>query len=233
MNAAEIVKTLEGLGLESYKRTMLRHGVNEPLFGVKIEELKKILKQTRKDHDLALELYDTGIYDAQYLAGLMADEKKATPAQLREWLAKSNCGAISASAVAWLAAESARGWELAREWIEAPDEETAKTGWNVLSGIVALREDRDLDVATLRQLLERVEASIHEQPNRVRYAMNNFVISAGTYVEALTERALAAGEKIGRVSVDMGDTACQVPHSPDYIRKARARGAKKRKSVRC
>ena len=66
--APEIVSQLEGLGRESYKRVLLNHDINEPVFGVKVEELKKFQKQIKKDYQLALDLYDTGIYDAQYLA---------------------------------------------------------------------------------------------------------------------------------------------------------------------
>jgi hypothetical protein len=43
---------------------------------VKVEELKKIQKQIKKDYQLALDLYDTGVYDAMYLAGLIADDLK-------------------------------------------------------------------------------------------------------------------------------------------------------------
>src|SRR5689334_2278062 len=70
MTTAEIVKELKTMGNESYKRTMLRHGVQEPIYGVKIEDMKaKFVKKIKKDYQLALDLYDTGIYDAKYLAG--------------------------------------------------------------------------------------------------------------------------------------------------------------------
>ena len=51
----------------------------------------------------------------------------------------------------------------------------------------------------------------------------------------LSVPALQAGEKIGPVTVDVGNTACQVPFAPDYIRKAEKRGAvgKKRKTAKC
>ena len=64
---------------------------------------------------------------------------------------------------------------------------------------------------------------------------NGFVIALGTYVKALTDLALQTAEKIGRVSVDMGATACQVPYAPEYIQKARKSGAvgKKRKTAKC
>jgi hypothetical protein len=71
MTADEIVEQLRPLGKDTYKKVLLAHGVPEPLFGVKIEELKKIQKRIRKDYRLALDLYDTGIYDAMYLAGLV------------------------------------------------------------------------------------------------------------------------------------------------------------------
>ena len=87
----------------------------------------------------------------------------------------------------------------------------------------------------LEQLLARVEKTIHNAPNRVRYAMNGFVIAVGSYVEPLMSRALKAAHTIGKVSVDMNGTACKVPHAPDYIKKVQARGAigKKRKTTRC
>jgi hypothetical protein len=79
------------------------------------------------------------------------------------------------------------------------------------------------------------EQTIHEQPNRARHAMNGFVIAVGTYVPALTDLAIATGKKIGKVSVDMGNTECKVPSSPEYIEKAQKRGTigKKRKTARC
>ncbi len=235
MTAADILQQLEPLGTESYKRVLFNHGVVEPVFGVKIADLKPIQKRIKKDYQLALDLYDTGIYDAQYLAGLIADERRMTREDLGRWVARANCSAISATTVAWVAAESPHGRELALEWIESPEENTAQAGWATLSGLVALKEDAQLDLEELRSLLERVARTIHESPNRVRYAMNGYVISLGSYVAAFTEPAIRAGERIGKVSVDMGKTACAVPYAPDYIEKVRQRGSlgKKRKTVRC
>lgn len=235
MKADEIVAELRPLGSESYKAVMRKHGVPEPLFGVKIEELKKIQKRIKKDYQLALDLYDTGIYDAMYLAGLIADDHKMTAEDLRRWVKKAHCSAISEYTVPWVAAEGRHGLELAREWIGSDREMVAAAGWSTFSSLVALKADADLDLSELRQLLQRVETTIHEQPNRVRYAMNGFVIAVGSYVKELTETALQAAAKIGRVTVDMSGTACVVPSAPEYIEKVRKRGAigKKRKTVKC
>jgi 3-methyladenine DNA glycosylase AlkD len=234
MSAQAIVEELKELGRQSYKNVIMKHGVRDPVFGVKIEEMKKIIKREKADNQLALDLYDTGIYDAQYMAGLIAD-RHMTAADLRKWVNTANCGAIAEITVAWVAAESPHGWELGLEWIEDPNEDVAAAGWSTLGSLVSVTPDSELNLAALEQLIARVEVEIHQASNRVRYTMNGFLIAVGSYVPALTQRAIQAGEKIGTVMVDMGETACKVPFAPDYIRKVEQRGSlgKKRKTAKC
>jgi len=235
MTANEIVKQLEALGTASYRKILTNHGIKEPAFGVKVAELKKFQKQIKKDYQLALDLYETGNYDAMYLAGLIADESKMTKKDLRSWLAKTQSSALGESAVAWVAAESPHGRELAAKWIESKKEIVATTGWATLASLVAITADEDLDLAALKRLLQRIQKSIHQQPNHVRYAMNGFVIAVGIHVAPLTATALKTAERIGVVSVDMGNTACQVPSALEYIHKSQKRGTigKKRKTAKC
>ncbi len=235
MTSAEILKQLKALGTASYKKVILNHGIQEPVYGVKIEELKKYQKRIKKDYQLALDLYDTGVYDAQYLAGLVADDEKMTKKDFRNWLAKANCMAICGTAVAGVAAESKHGWDLGMEWIDSSKENVATAGWDTLGLVIAIRDDADLDLDVIKQLVQRVEQTIDDAPNRVRYAMNSFVIAVGIYVKSLNALAKKTGERIGVVTVDMGNTACKVPFAPDYIKKAEKRGSigKKRKSARC
>jgi 3-methyladenine DNA glycosylase AlkD len=233
--AAEIVAELKPLGSDSYKRILFRHGAKEPLFGVKIEELKKIQKRIKRDHQLALDLYETGISDAMYLAGLIADDARMTKRDLERWAKNASWHMLAEYTVAGTAAGSPHGYELARKWIDSQHELIASAGWSTLSGIVATRPDAELDLNELKELLKRVERTIHEQPNHVRYTMNGFVIAVGCYVAKLTDLAMKTGEKIGQVDVDMGETACQVPSAPQYIQKVKDRGTigKKRKSAKC
>jgi 3-methyladenine DNA glycosylase AlkD len=233
--AAEIIAELKPLGKESYKKVLLNHGIQEPVFGVSIAQLKKIQKRIKKDYQLALDLYDTGIYDAMYLAGLIADDQKMTKKDLQRWVENATSEALCSYTVPWVATEGRFGWELGLKWIESKKPSVAAAGWSTLVGLVAMKDDSELDLAALKKLLQRVEASVHEAPNRVRYAMVMFVIALGTYVKPLADLALKAAEKIGRVEVDVGKTACKIPFAPDYIRKIRQRGAvgKKRKTVKC
>lgn len=235
MSAAEILAELKSQGNAGYKKTMLNHGAKEPIFGVKIEYLKKIQKRVKKDYQLALDLYDSGVSDAMYLAGLIADDMKMTRKDLQKWVAKANSSMHCNYTVAWVAAGSPHGWELANEWIDSAKENVAAAGWATLASLVAIKEDDELDIPALKKLLKRVQKTIHDSPNGVRYVMNTFVISVGSAVKELHEVAIQAARQIGTVSVDMGDTCCKVPDAEEYIDKVAKRGAigKKRKSAKC
>ena len=223
------------MGPESIKKVLRNHGVKEPFFGVKIEDMKKIQKRIKKDYQLSLDLYDTGNYDAMYLAGLIADDAKMTKNDLNRWVKTAVGGALASATVPWVAAGSNHGYEIALEWIESKKENVAAAGWATLSSVVALTDDDDLNAAGLERLLKRVQETIHQEPNAVRSAMNNFLIALGTYVRGLSDLAARAAAKVGPVSVDMGDTACEVPNAVERIQKARETGAigKKRKTVKC
>jgi 3-methyladenine DNA glycosylase AlkD len=235
MTAKEIVEELRPLGTESYRNVLRKHGVPDPLFGVKVDDLKKIQKRVKKHYRLALDLYDTGIYDAMYLAGLIADDEKMTKKDLKHWVDKAHCPTVSEYTVAWVASESPHGRELALEWIDSKKEGVAACGWSTLSSLVAIKDDGELDLAELQKLLGRVRDTIHRQPNRVCYTMNGFVIAAGSYVTALTDLALKTAAQVGPVTVDVGDTACKVPSAAEAIQKVQKRGAvgKKRKTAKC
>ncbi|MCW3128109.1 MAG: hypothetical protein JWO03_3767 [Bacteroidetes bacterium] len=231
----EILEQLKALGSPSIKKVHAAHGAREPFYGVKVGDMKPIQKKVKKDYKLSLELFDSGISDAMYLAGLIADEDKMTKKDLQHWAEKASWYMISEYTVAWVASESHYGTELALEWIESPKENIACAGWATLGCIASLKKDEDLDLKLYKSLIDRVTREIHTAPNRVRYCMNTFVIQAGGYIAPLTAEARKAGTKIGKVHVDVGDTACNVPMINDYIKKMEARGplGKKRKTVRC
>ena len=235
MTAKEIIAELKSLGNEATKKVLLKHGAKEPFFGVKVEDLKKIQKRIKKNHQLALDLYDTGISDAMYLAGLIADDGQMTRKDLQRWIEQAYWYMLSEYTVPWVAAGSKHGRELALKWIQSKREHIAAAGWATLSSLVATKDDAELDLAELKQLLQRVQKTIHEEPNRVRYAMNGFLIAVAAYVQALTDVALEAAHKMGQVTVDMGGTACKVPYAVDYIAKVQQRGTigKKRKTAKC
>ena len=235
MTTEQIMKELEKKGSESIRKIFKNHGNNGPMYGVKVADLKVIQKKVKRDHELAMGLFATGNYDAMYLAGLIADESKMSKKDIQQWAERSTNKGISEYTVAWVAAESEHGWELGMKWIDSPKENIASAGWNTLSGVIAMKPDNELDIALIKNLLQRIVKEIHAAPNRVRYTMNGFVIAVGGYIKELTKDALEISKKIGDVYVDMEGTACKVPSSGDYIKKMEAKGyiGKKKKTVKC
>ncbi len=235
MTRDEIMVALKEFGNDQTKKIFLNHGAIEPFFGVKVGDLKTIQKKVKKNHDLSLELYETGNSDAMYLAGLIADEKQISKEELQHWVENAYWYMLSEYTVAWITAESRFGMELAVQWIESENENICSAGWATLSNLLALTPNESIDINQTQAFMSRILNTIHTAPNRVRYTMNGFIISVGSYISELAEEAKEYGRKIGKVSVQMGNTSCKVPESVSYIEKVQKRSgiAKKKKKVRC
>lgn len=234
MTYEEVMSYLEEVGTAQTRKTFINHGATGVLYGVKVGDMKKILKHVKKDQVLALRLYDSGISDAMYLAGLAVDPKLMSKEQLQSWVKDAYWYMLSEYTVPWVAAESPYALELSREWIQSDKEMIACAGWSTYANYLMYAGAEDLDLNEVALLLEEVRSEIHKTPNRVRYNMNSFVIGVGAYVPELREDAQRVAEEIGKVHVDMSGTACKVPLAFDYIEKILARGEpKKKKTVRC
>lgn len=235
MKLKDVMAELEKKGSESIKNVLRKHGAKEPFFGVRIGDMKPIAKKLKGQQALALELYATGIGDAQYLAGMVIDGRQMTTKQVQTWLDTAQWGMISGTIVPWVASEHPEGFALALKWIESKDEEKARAGWNTLGALATIMPDADLNISDYGKLLDRVAKTLKTSPDGVRYSMNSFVIAVGTYVEPLGDKAIATARKLGKVEVDMGETECKVPDAESYIIKSRrgAAVAPKRKTVRC
>ncbi len=234
MTYEEMMQKLEELGSEQTKRTFCNHGAKEPYFGVKVGDLKKLVKFVKKDHELALQLYDSGNHDAMYLAGLSINPKLMSKETLNNWAKKAYWYMLAEYTVAQVAAESEYALELAREWMKSEDEMIAVCGWSTYANYVSITPDENLDLAEIRSLLNQVKETVHKERNRVRYVMNGFVISVGSFVKELTEEAKQVAEAIGKVQVDVGNTACKVPLAMDYIAKVEVKdrvGIKKKTCI--
>jgi 3-methyladenine DNA glycosylase AlkD len=228
---------LSSKGSEKTRSIYARHGNHaKQMFGVSVADLKTIAKTIKGQQALACELYETGNLDAMYLAGMVADGAQMDKRQLQAWAeGASGMPMVGEYTVPWVAVENPRARDLAVEWMASNNEYVAASGWCTYSGLVSTKADALLDLEEIERLLATVVKEVHRAPNRVRCVMNGFVIAVGTYVKPLLKQAKAAAQKIGEVSVDVGDTACKVPLASAAIAKNEAAGrvGKKRKTIRC
>lgn len=98
---AEIMAELESMGSEQTRKTFSRHGAPlANMYGVKVGDLKKVVKKIKGNQALALELYATGNADAMYLAGSVADGLQMTKPQLERWAKQATWYMLSEYTVA-------------------------------------------------------------------------------------------------------------------------------------
>ncbi len=235
MKFQEVMDFLESKGNEQTCRIYRKHGAPENMFGVKVSDLKIIKKKIKIDHQLAMQLYDTGNSDAMYFAGLIADSQQFSEKDFEKWARNSYWYMIAEYSVAWNLAESPLWMSICKKWIDSKDEILEEVAWGALGCGLGYVPNDDIDVEFHTTLLKRVEKEIHSSFNRTKYTMNNYVIALGGAIAELTELCKEVGERIGKVDVNVGDTACKVPLIKPYIEKIEARGSigKKKKTLKC
>src|ERR1700709_553151 len=105
---ATILADLRSRATEQTRRTYIRHGhPADQTLGVSSADMKLIAKTIKKQQALACELYDTGIFEARYLAGRVADGAQLTTKQLHKWAAAAaNMPMVSEFTIPWVTLEN-------------------------------------------------------------------------------------------------------------------------------
>lgn len=226
----QVMAELKKNGSAQTVKIFRNHGVKGDFYGVSYAFLKKLHKRVKVDHELALELWETGNHDARVFACWVADEDRTTMKQLNAW-AKAVDNHVLAHEVASLAQDCDFASKLADKWIARKDEWHTTLGWSVYARlatqVIRPPSEGGVDDARLRELVALIVATIHDMPNRTRHAMNGALISIGCRNLTWRKRAHAAAKKIGKVEVDYGATSCKVNDARAYIEKAWARYEKK------
>ena len=224
MTLAEAMSALEQAGAEQTRKTYLRHGATEPMFGVSFATLKLLHKAIGVDHELAVSLWDTGNLDARNLAVKIVDPLQMTMPLLDEWARRDvprACGAY----VAEVASESEHAMPCVSAWLTSQDMAQRATAWSLVA-VLAMRDQNLPDSWFLDELAE-IEKLIHQAPNDLRPPMNMAMIAIGCRNEALRVAAKSAANRIGKVIIDHGDTACKTAVATESIDKAWAHSTSK------
>lgn len=83
----EVLQKLREKARPNQLEGMARYAiVGEGRLGVSVPEMRKIAKDSGKDHELALELWKTGIPDARIVAGMVGEPDKLTEKQMEDWV---------------------------------------------------------------------------------------------------------------------------------------------------
>lgn len=223
MTAAEIFETLRAKGTAAARATYKRHGSGDRTFGASFADIRALHKKLKTNTPLARELWQSGMYEARYLATLITDPESVDEAQLDAWARDLDNYSI-ADAFAEMVAKTSIARAKAEHWMAADDEPLETAGWRVLAQLAM--HDASLPDSYFEPRLAEIESRIHTAKNRVRHQMNGTLIAIGSRSAAMAAKATAAATRIGKVHVDHGDTACKTPDAGPYIAKMRARKTK-------
>jgi len=235
LNLEVVMQELEALGKERLKKMYISNGAHEPLFGVATGEMKPLFKQIKINQPLAEELYATGNYDAMYFAGIIADPKAMTEADFERWIDGAYFYMLSDFVVAVTLAETDIAQEVSDKWIASGEELKMSAGWSCYCWLLGNRKDDQFDETKMANLLELAKNTIHDAPERARYAMNNFIYTVGVSYKPLHELAVKIAQEVGPVEVDKDKKKSKFLVASDRIQQAIDKGqiGFKRKHVRC
>ncbi|EEM89237.1 DNA alkylation repair protein [Bacillus thuringiensis serovar vazensis] len=221
----EVMRQLEEYGTEQNRKTYKNHGAKEPLFGVSFANLKLLKKKIKKDHDLAISLWETKNMDAMTLATMILDPKKVTTELLNKWVQEVDYYCLM-DVLMTAICTSPIAIERMEEWTKSDDEWIGRAGWSLLANIAI--KNKTLQDDSFSPYLEEIKENIHNEKNRKREAMNSALIAIGIRNEDLEQTAIEIAREIGKVQVDHGATSCKTPDAESYIKKARERAEKKK-----
>lgn len=235
MDCEIVMQELEALGKERIKKTYMSNGAHEPLFGVATGQMKPIAKKIKINQPLAEQLYATGNYDAMYFAGIIADPKAMTEEDFERWMDAAYFYMLSDFVVAVTLSETDIAQVIADKWIASGEELRMSAGWSCYCWLLGNRSDDEFNSDKIASMLDQVENTIHDSPDRSKASMNNFIYTVGISYLPLHDQALETAKAVGPVEIRRDKKKNRILHAYESIQKDLNRGRLgfKRKYVRC
>jgi 3-methyladenine DNA glycosylase AlkD len=113
---------------------MARYGMAvEKRLGVSIPELRLLAKELGKDHELALELWKTGIDEARILAAMIDNPQKLTEEQMEDWVKDINSWDVCDQVCMNLFEKSPLAWKKIRDWSDREEEFVKRTAFSLIA----------------------------------------------------------------------------------------------------
>ena len=192
---ADLIKELRRNGSKRNITAMARFGIGtDSALGVPIPVLRSIAKRNGSDHALALELWDTGIHEAQILACYLAEPEKLTECQMEKWVHDFDSWGVCDQVCGNLFDRTKFAYRKALEWSMA-DEEYVKRAGFVMMAVLAIHDKHASD-AQFISFFSRILKGSYDERNFVKKAVNWSVRQIGKRNDTLLPRAIELAVEI-------------------------------------
>jgi 3-methyladenine DNA glycosylase AlkD len=197
MDRDEVLAWLGKQGSPRVIEGMARYGiVAAHVYGVQMGTLQSLAKRLGKDHELALELWDSGWYEARLLAALVDDPELVTRSQMNRWASSFENWADCDTACFKLFDRTPLAWEKAVQWAASP-REFVKRGGYVLMACLA-QHDKTAPDGKFLAFLPLIEKGALDERNFVKKGVNWALRGIGRRNLALNKAALAVAKRLAK-----------------------------------
>jgi 3-methyladenine DNA glycosylase AlkD len=174
---------------------MARFGLTgDGRLGLAVPTLRALARELRRDHELALALWDTGIPDAQILAGMVAEPARLTQAEMDHWVSGMRAWDVCDQACLNAFVKSPLAWEAIPRWAAREAEFEKRAGFALLA--VAAVHQKTRPDADFMAYLPLIEAAAGDERNFVKKAINWALRQIGKRSARLREHALTVAERL-------------------------------------
>jgi 3-methyladenine DNA glycosylase AlkD len=199
----KLLARLERAGTKATRDGMARYGIVSPkAYGVTVAQLRRFAREIGKDHALAMDLWETGWYEARMLACFVADADALTIREMDRWARDFDNWAITDTACFSLFDQSPHAWGRVDQWCRRKDEFVRRAGFALLASL-ALHDKSGEDTA-YRKRLALVEEFANDDRNFVKKGVSWALDAIGRRSASLNREALALARKLA-ASADPGE----------------------------
>ncbi len=204
---------LEALGNEKMRAQNRRHGAEGVQYGVRLGDIRKLAKEIKTNHALALALWETANIDAQLLAILLMRPENLSSTEMDRKVRSVTFTNVADWLTAYVIKDHPDKEMLRQTWMTDPDPWAARAGWSLTSERIA-RSPKGLD---LTALLDRIESEMGDAAPEVQWTMNFCLAGIGIHFAEFRERALVIGEALGIYRDYPVSKGCTSPFAPIWI----------------
>lgn len=191
----KIKEILEPKGSERNRMGMQRFGINfEKAYGVNIPVIRKLARDYRKNHELALELWETKIHELMLLAIFTDDYKQVTKSQMNKWVKDIRSWDICDQCCSTLFEKTPYAYEKIFEWSKSKDEFVKRAAFTLIAVIsVHHKKTEDIELFGFFPLIER---EAWDERNFVKKAVNWALRQLGKRSSLLFNEAVEVAKRI-------------------------------------
>jgi len=198
MKLGQVLKELRSIADPKKVEGMARFGINpEGTLGISIYDLRPMAKRIGKDHELAAQLWSTGIHEARLLAGFIDDPEKVTGRQMEAWAADFGSWDVVDQVCSSLFDQTKFAYPKAVEWSEREEEFVKRSGFVLMAALSV--HDKDASDKEFEKFLPIIKREATDERNFVKKAVNWALRQIGKRNLALNKKAIKAAEEISKI----------------------------------